>query len=535
MKALKKNSPRAARNRKALGLNKGEEATKINVETRPDHVIPGEDPTRVEADVIELEKGPSTVELLTETGGAGLEIFDAGFGNVVEDPQSPADQAEPPSNVVERMEAEMSIEITEVPATDTEVPVNRVVETTPHLLTEEAHNQRKLDVRNPILRNHAKDSVVIAYFSEQGRTPANPVTIDEYKAYMAPYYKLAADEAAKPQMFTTEAYRDIIRHLNPKNRTDIFNFERFKGRTGIGKDEVEAAIKELKAAAALQKQPVPPAKGKQVVVAKPPADLDAPLRVIFTKETFESLVEPLRGIVKRDIGKAYQGQTGVAVSDELLLKVAEIIVRYGQERQLVIDGDIAVCANPNCGTRFVPIRGIKPPAPGRKDAPRPFGNFRDIGSKVSGFCDPCISAFRHNAYEQGEKIPNFLPYAQAAAFAKRVEDEEIRVSGMKMTLGDLMGSGRPTNKDTRKANGNIFELKDGIKGVYEFKFKWSVGPKDYRREVDSLLREESDGKNVKVLVAGNDLREFEGNTYPLGSFPDKLAAAHRAIQKQAQS
>ena len=196
--------------------NAGENMERLLLETESSngHMIPGVDLLALESDVIDLG---STVEVAAET-----------------------------------------IHATEVPATDTNVPVEIVksdsietVSTEVKYLSNEAFAQRKEDVKNPNLRSIAADHVVKAWAEklalETNRDLAvNPITLQEYTDYRD--VKAAANKPALPKpnvMFTSDAYKRLI-DVPDWVREKVY--AKFQGREGVTEDEVLIGLAEVRIA-----------------------------------------------------------------------------------------------------------------------------------------------------------------------------------------------------------------------------------------------------------------------------------------------
>ncbi len=227
----------------------------------------------------------------TQTDGGAAEI-------VNNDPQHPADIAEPPQNVVERMEAEMEtqIPVIELPVVGgTAVEIARVVTNSElRYLADEAFAQRKEDVKNPAFRSIAADHIVRSW-AEKLATETNrdlaisPITLQEYTDYRDTAVATKAAAPAASRTFTSATFETVVRPLSNqglKNRL----FAKFAGREGVDIDETLLALAEMFAASETGRKTNTKVDGG-VEVCTNPACPTVPDKK-FVPTTFERLIKP---------------------------------------------------------------------------------------------------------------------------------------------------------------------------------------------------------------------------------------------------
>lgn len=169
---------------------------------------------------------------------------------------------------------------------------------------------------------------------------------------------------------------------------------------------------------------------------------------MFTEEAF-AIVKHLFKSVKEALFKKFDGQTGVGVTDEFLIVVAEATVANDERFSLAIDGAVMNCGNPKCNRRFVPVRGITSNAKGIRE----FGNFRRVGTQVMGFCSVCKDLAIAEARDSGSPAPWFSSKDFAEKSAKYQEEKRNTTEGLRVAMGTMNRVEHDRRQDSRGGDG----------------------------------------------------------------------------------
>ena len=220
MKILKKESPRAKQNRKALGLDKGENiamtmAAPASVEM-----------TRTAERVDEFDQ-PAR---MTEQGGPELP---ATLGFVGEGGMS--------SPVAQAPVADVTA------ATTIDDPGSSMTEV--HYLSDEAFQQRTADVGDETLRSIAAEPRVKAWAEKLAMATNRdlavlPITLQEYVDYRDTEVAKKASNPKASRTFKSATFEKLVRTLPNQGLKDRI-FAKFAGKEGIGDDEVLIALAEM--------------------------------------------------------------------------------------------------------------------------------------------------------------------------------------------------------------------------------------------------------------------------------------------------
>ena len=272
---------------------------------------------------------------------------------------------------------------------------------------------------------------------------------------------------------------------------------------------------------------------------------------MFSKEAFE-VIRFLPKEAKDGLYKKFNGQTEVGVTDELLLAVADAMIARDTKFSLAIDGEVMNCGERTCNRRFVPMSGIATVTRGGKSDIRAFGNFRQIGTQVVGFCTPCKNIAITDAHENNQPAPWFSPRAFAEKLAAHEEDVRNTKEGLRNTLqtANDFRAERDKRNDNRKSAGkfdpmqearcrNSFSAllnnrdKDHSTGRYyspEFEWKDNRSGKTVMTFIDLDVRRDS----LVVTNAGPGLEALIGSSHNTGYFENKglFAAINMAAEVQ---
>ena len=178
---------------------------------------------------------------------------------------------------------------------------------------------------------------------------------------------------------------------------------------------------------------------------------------MFSEEAFQKIVKHLRNEVKNELFKRFDKQTGVGITDDLLLAIAEATVAVDKDLNLEIDGDFETCFIESCEQRrFVPLRGVNAVKKGNQTEFKSFGNFLYVEPneknglttpEVRPHCGRCSRASRIDAKANGQWVV-FLPKTEAQKRAQGWLDYQRRREERSFSVGAAVRA-KESRKDER--------------------------------------------------------------------------------------
>ncbi len=282
---------------------------------------------------------------------------------------------------------------------------------------------------------------------------------------------------------------------------------------------------------------------------------------MFSDEAFQKIVKHFGHEVKSELFKRFDKQTGVGITDELLMAVAESAVVVDKDLNLEIDGDFAVCVIESCAQRFVPLRGTNSVTIKGRVEFKGFGNFLYVepnkknglaGPEMWPHCRDCKNDTIDDARANGQRV-YFLSQADAQNRVQDWLDRDKRREERSFSIGAAVQSRDARNDERvpRKPAGkfdpaleakcqNSFAAllnnreKDHPTGRYyspEFEWKDKFG-KVYKTFLDLIVTK----WNLVVSNAGSGLEFLIDTTHNTGYFENKalFVALNKAADAQQQ-